>query len=336
MKQNDSLLHLIDAVKVYNDLKVKPLPLFLEGLLKNTNETFDEIINIVKDILSKPKINTCRIKLIIDFKKGTDLNFWLSCKIFNDISAEESVALMRKIELMVTLLRELKDRLDHMDRKRAGEFFLRMIRCVENSKRLPYESWRADPTNLTLEKLRDKQIQLTVDLLEKGVLEFDDTPSKKELAAVKIKLWKKCLEEGAKIPKDFKISAAVAKRYAYWAEELLIINYPLILRGLYPYCFNHLTSEQRWALFDYDVQMKMLHQDLVALKPELAKYLNTSREVKINIPQRTIYYKEVTKTDAPMQPYVFQIQQAEINVHCPGNQIIHQQNQIANKTHNII
>ena len=56
-----------------------------------------------------------------------------------------------------------------------------------------------------------------------------------------------------------------------------MIDYALIYILLYQYCFEKLTKKQRIALFEYDVQLKMIHEDMVKLKPELAKYLNSTK-----------------------------------------------------------
>ena len=83
----------------------------------------------------------------------------------------------------------------------------------------------------------------------------------------------KGLESGIQPPQDFERTAAKIRRYSYWKEDLFMINYPLIYKELYQHCFNKLSKEQRMAIYEYDEQLKMVHKDMAALKPELAQYL---------------------------------------------------------------
>ena len=279
MKQSDSLLRLIKAVKIYNELDETPSPRGLALNLIAIDEKFDEVIGILRKQLSKPEIRTSRFPLIIDFEKGTDLDYWFSCKFFNDISPEESAALKEKVVLMVNMLKKLEIMLNQVDPDFARQFFGHMTARVKKHEMLPYEVWRSDCNHLTLKRIKGMAVQLMYDLLNEGVLDFDESPSGEEKAAVKLYLWKKYLKEGTKIPKNFRVRAAKLKRYVHWeANIMLIIDYPSILYKLYKICFNRFTPDQRWAIFDFEAQMKMLRQDLLALKPELLKYLNGSRE----------------------------------------------------------
>ena len=53
-----------------------------------------------------------------------------------------------------------------------------------------------------------------------------------------------------------------------------MINYPLIYKELYQHCIDKLSKEQRMAIYEYDEQLKMIHQDMAVLEPELARHLN--------------------------------------------------------------
>ena len=278
MKQNVSLSHLINAVEVYNGLTLPPLPRHLESIFKTILETTDEVIGILQKHLSRPDIRTCRIPLVIDFNTATKLDFWLGCKIFNDLPESQSTVLKDSAILMTRLLNELKMKRNQVDPHFAEQFFKHMLARVKKHMFLPYEIWRSDHRHHTFKQLRRKQVQHAFELLNTGVLDFDDTPTGDEIAEVNLNLWKRDLEYGTIIPPDFEIRAAIFKRYAYWAADLLLmIDYRSILYKLYQ-SFDKFDSHQRWALFDFDVQMKMVHQDIVALKPELEKYLNGSRD----------------------------------------------------------
>ena len=46
------------------------------------DELADDAIILVQRLLDKPEIRSCRIPLVIDFKKMTDLDYWLMSKLF--------------------------------------------------------------------------------------------------------------------------------------------------------------------------------------------------------------------------------------------------------------
>ena len=279
MKQDDTLMHLSLIMETYNNLP-KLYHRALHHYYICINEAADDVITILNKLLSKDEIRTCRVPLLIDFDKVTKLDNWLNCNIFKDLPEADSTALREKLTLMTNLLRELQMKRKQVDSKHAEQFFRRMMtRVKKNEHRLDYEIWRADPKHLTLDQLWAKEVQLTFDVLINGVLDFDSDPINKELEEVRLDLVKQALESNTVIPETFKAPAAKIRRYSYWAEELFMINYPLIFNELYQNCFEKLTPQQRWMLFDYDLQLNMLHEDIVTVKPELAKYLHGANNV---------------------------------------------------------
>ena len=133
--------------------------------------------------------------------------------------------------------------------------------------------------------LKKKEIQLTADLLMSGVLKYDEMPTLDELKAVKVDLVQQGMSCDTKLSDDFETECAKIRRYSYWVgekNEMFMIDYNLIYIILYQYCFEKLTQKQRMTLFEYDVQLKMIHEDMVRLKPELAKYLHSTKNKQTN------------------------------------------------------
>ena len=277
MKQNETLTYLARIMKKCNELDL-PCERVITHYGQCIGELADDAIVILKRILSKPEIRTCRIPLIIDFEQMKDIDYWLKSKIFNLLPSSESSALKDKFELLTDLIMELEMMRKQVDPKHAEKFFKRMAARLKTKKYFPYEIYRADPDNLTIEKLWRMECQLTYDLLIKGVLDFDKAPSGDEVEKVRMDLLMKGLESGIQPPQDFERTAAKIRRYSYWKEELFMINYPLIYKELYQHCFNKLSKEQRMAIYEYDEQLKMVHKDMAALKPELAQYLTKNEE----------------------------------------------------------
>ena len=276
MKQNETLTYLARIMES-KELDM-PCECFINHCSQCIGELADDAIVILKRILSKPEIRTCRIPLIIDFMQMKDIDYWLKCKIFDLLPSSESSALKDKFELLTDLIMELEMMRKQVDPKHAEKFFKRMAARLKTKKYFPYEIYRADPDNLTIEKLWRMECQLTYDLLIKGVLDFDKAPSGDEVEKVRMDLLMKGLESGIQPPQDFERTAAKIRRYSYWKEDLFMINYPLIYKELYQHCFNKLSKEQRMAIYEYDEQLKMVHKDMAALKPELAQYLTKNED----------------------------------------------------------
>ena len=51
-----------------------------------------------------------------------------------------------------------------------------------------------------------------------------------------------------------------------------MINHQLIYTYLFSQCFEKFTKRQRMALYEYDVQLRMIHEDVMRLKPELKDF----------------------------------------------------------------
>ena len=277
MKQNETLTYLARIMKKCNELDL-PCERVITHYGQCIGELADDAIVILKRILSKPEIRTCRIPLIIDFMQMKDIDYWLKCKIFDLLPSSESSALKEKFELLTDLIMELEMMRKQVDPKHAEKFFKRMAARLKTKKYFPYEIYRADPDNLIIEKLWRMECQLTYDLLIKGVLDFDKAPSGDEVEKVRMDLLMKGLESGIQPPQDFERTAAKIRRYSYWKEELFMINYPLIYKELYQHCIEKLSKEQRMAIYEYDEQLKMVHKDMAALKPELAQYLTKNED----------------------------------------------------------
>ena len=277
MKQNETLTYLARIMKKCNELDL-PCERVITHYGQCIGELADDAIVILKRILSKPEIRTCRIPLIIDFMQMKDIDYWLKCTIFDLLPSSESSALKEKFELLTDLIMELEMMRKQVDPKHAEKFFKRMAARLKTKKYFPYEIYRADPDNLIIEKLWRMECQLTYDLLIKGVLDFDKAPSGDEVEKVRMDLLMKGLESGIQPPQDFERTAAKIRRYSYWKEDLFMINYPLIYKELYQHCIEKLSKEQRMAIYEYDEQLKMVHKDMAALKPELAQYLTKNED----------------------------------------------------------
>lgn len=273
MRRNETLLHLASIMKKCNefDLPCKRA-VFHYGTC--IDEMADDVMVVVNRLLDKPEIRSCRISLVIDFDRMTKADFWLDCKIFSELPPTQSDALKLKFQKLVNMLRALQKKILQVDVDYAERFFKRMAARLEKlAHTLDYELWRVRHPKPTIEQLIQQQVQLTANILIGGILAYDEAPTGEEIAAVKLELVKKGIKHGQQLPGNFVEECAKLKRYSYWKDErMFMIDYQEIYTYLFSHCFEKFTKEQRIALYEYDVQMKMIHEDIVKLKPEQKDY----------------------------------------------------------------
>lgn len=172
------------------------------------------------------------------------------------------------------MLSALRIKILQVDVNYAEKLFKRMAARVEKStNNLEYVIWRARHPNPTMEESEWQQIQLTANMLIKGVLAYAERPTGDEKAKVRVDLVKNGLRDDLHLPDNFDAECAKLRRYSYWkGEHLFMIDYKGIYTYLFSHCFELFTKEQRIALYEYDVQLKMIHEDMVRLKPELKDF----------------------------------------------------------------
>jgi hypothetical protein len=239
------------------------------------NELADDAIGMVQRLLDKPEIRSCRIPLVIDFEKMTAPDYWLKSKLFCVDPVSRSEPLKQKILQLVDMLSALRIKILQVDVDYAAKVFKRMVARVKGSTNsLKYVIWRARHQTPTMKQLEHQQIQVTAEMLMAGILTYDETPAGDDVAEVKLELVRNGLEHGQELPADFDVECAKLRRYSYWqGEHLFMIDYQGIYGYLFSHCFEKFTKEQRIALYEYDVQLRMIHEDMARLKPELRKYL---------------------------------------------------------------
>ncbi len=244
------------------------------------NELADDSIVKVQWLLDKPEIKSCRIPLEIDIENMTDLDYWLKSDIFHLDPVERGETLRQKIEKLVNMLNELQLKILQVDPVYAEQVFKRMARRVKKSSNnlLDYMKWRVCNPRPTMKQLEEQQAQLTANMLIDGIMYYADDPSGDDIAAVDLEKLKRFIKHGQELPKNFKAECAKLKHYSYWkGEHLFMIDYHKIYTYLFSHCFDKFTKKQHIALYEYDVQLKMIHEDMAKLKPELAKYLCDSK-----------------------------------------------------------
>ena len=287
MRRNDTLVTLANVMENCNvqDLKCSCVFNHCNHCSMCVNELADKAISILQRLLDKPEMRSCRIPLAIDFERMTNLDFWLKSKVFSVVfeSRNEDLESIRKelrekIVKLVEMLRELQMKILQVDADYAEKLFKRMTaRLAKSAHNLDYKLWRLRHKHPTMKELERQQVQLTANMLIEGILAYDEMPTGDEIAEVKLELVKKGIKHGQQLPDGFDVECAKLRRYSYWkGGHLFMINYQLIYTYLFSHCFEKFTEKQRIALYEYDLQLKMIHEDMMKLKPELANLMDGS------------------------------------------------------------
>ena len=227
----------------------------------------DAIIEKLTNLVNSERTLTCRNVLIANYDTMTAPQYWLGHKLFADLPKADSDALQKKIRQMVDLMAELAMKIFQLGESHSDAFFKKLMKSYEASQHTPYEIWKSRQYRLTMKKYKQYQAELTADILNLGIMDYDDEPTDEEIAAVRLDLLKSEMSRGKVLSANFIDAAAKLRRYSYWEGNKFIIDYPLAKQYLYR-IFDKLTNDQRIALYYYNVQMNQLHQDMDELHQE--------------------------------------------------------------------
>jgi len=265
MAKLDRLLKLEKMLDAYDKMN------FYDAQLANYQAI---CINELLDIIN-PKLNrlvtsktrlSCRNVLVANFETMTKAAHWLKCRLFTDLPEAMGMALREKIVQMVDLLKALMVKIIDVD-EFAERFFERLKKRYRTRRTTDYELWKARQSKLTIERLTEYQAELTANMLIMGILKFDEAPSGQEMEGVDMEKLRKKLKDGKVLPDGFEMECAKLRRYSHWEGYRFVIDYKLLRK--YIFCiFGKLNSEQHIQMFEYDVQMKQIHEDIERLRKE--------------------------------------------------------------------
>lgn len=263
MKKLHSIIVLERALLMYDTLEVDHrCPLHYYGLC--VDEMIDEIISQLTRLIESKTRLTYRNVLVANYKIMTKPMHWLNSQLFDDLPWDFSRMLQKKILKMVDLMNTLVLKIVKEDGDYTESFFKRLMNSYQKNRASDYCIWKNQQPRITKKMVLEYQAELTADILIMGILRFDDSPTDDEMAGVRLDLLKMRMKHNMQYPEDFKAECAKLRRYAYWEGDCFMIDYPLIRHYLYK-VFDKLTKDQHIALFDYDVQMMEIHEDLLAL-----------------------------------------------------------------------
>ena len=260
MAKLNQLILLENMMKTYDAMNLKDANLThfqgvcTEKLVDNINGRLERLV------VSKVRMS-CRNVLLANYETMTKTTYWLGCRLFSDLPQGESRVQREKVEQMVELLNELVLKIVNVDEEYAKRFFERIKMAYHQKSRTDFELWIARQSHLTIERLKEYQAELTADMLIMGILKYDDMPSGKELKEVDMEKLREHLRKDKELPEDFGLECAKLRRYSHWEGDMFFIDYEKLRKPLFQH-FGELTHEQHIAMFEYDVQMKQIHEEM--------------------------------------------------------------------------
>ena len=254
------IVTLDNMLKTYDDMEQQGEDTILK-CGRSVSDLTDAISMKLTHLVNSERTLTCRNVLIANYETMTNLQYWLNHKLFDDLPKADSVALKKKIRQMVDLMAELAIKIFRLGESHSEAFFKKLMKSYDACQNTPYLIWKSRQLRLTIKELRQYQAELTADILNLGIMNYDDTPTDEERAAVRLDLLTQEMSHGKKLSDNFIDAAAKLRRYSYWEGDKFMVDYSLAKQYLYR-IFDKLTNDQRIALYYYNVQMKQLHQDM--------------------------------------------------------------------------
>lgn len=260
MAKLNQLFMLENMMRTYDQMNIKDANLTrFQGVC--TEKLVDEIIvRLEKMVVSKTLLSSRNV-LVANYVTMTKPTYWLGCKLFSDLPRASSRALREKVERMVELLNVLVLKIVNVDEDYAATFFRKLKEGYGRKRITNYELWKAQQPEVTNERLLEYQVQLTADMLIMGVLQHDQAPTDGELQQVQLDRVQHKLRHGMVLPEWFAAECAKLRRYSHWEGDCFVIDYERLRKYMFQH-FGKLTKEQRIAMFEYDVQLKMIHKDM--------------------------------------------------------------------------
>lgn len=265
MAKLSQLLTLECMLDAYDSLNIKD-----SWIIERQGVCIVELLDIInpklKRLINSKTRLSCRNVLVANFKTMTNTAHWLKSKLFIDLPKALGKALREKIVQMVDLLKALMVKIIDVD-EFAKEFFERLKKRYWKGRTTDYELWKARQSKITIKRLVRYQVDLTAEMLSNGILMYAEAPNGEEIQNVDKDKLALTMTDKNEITETFINECAKLRRYSHWEGDRFVIDYPLLRK--YLFCvFGKLNSEQHIKMFEYDVQMKQIHEDIERLRKE--------------------------------------------------------------------
>jgi len=172
------------------------------------------------------------------------------------------------------LLAEAEITMHNCDPAIFEEFFFYKKRdfCEFNVMR-KFNEWLSECHSPNVLKLKEMRAQAVADALKSGIFDFAPTPSQREMDEAVLDPIIHLLPYNFELTEEFKVAFAKFKRFVKMEGSILKFNY----KSYGKYLLNHFydfDSAQVYAIFELDVMLFLIHQEMKRLEPEQEKCLN--------------------------------------------------------------
>lgn len=256
----ERMLETYDSMDVHDSCVTECQGMCVERLVDDINAQLNRL-------LASKILMSCRNVMVAHFDTMKSTAHWLKSRLFVDLPSAISKVLKEKIERMVYLMKALMLKMLKIDGDYAEKFFRKLKNSYRKKYITDYELWKEGLPKLTMDLVTEYQADLTAKMLMMGVLKYDSTPSGEEMDQVDIDKLLKKLRHNKQLPPGFLQECAKLRRYSHWEGEMFIIDYHLLRKYMFSN-FGKLSSNLHIEMFEYDVQMKQIHEDMQLLMKE--------------------------------------------------------------------
>lgn len=237
--------------------------------------------------------------LNVDYHKFSSQDYWLSGRMKSDMMAYKDIPLnlnvvgrecRSSIELyeafedivceMAENFNKVKNTFDQL------ELYAPVIQKMKQQFDNPlivyeYALMKEGYLEPTLKDYHKMQVKVCMDLLQSGMLNNILSISNEEIEAVDEAQLHMLMDSHYKKPDNLKELWAKLEKFIEVKEKLMIIpRRDLLLKYVLKHK-NILTVDHIRAVYRFDKLLKLIHEDMVKMKPELAQYLTTNESPNV-------------------------------------------------------
>ena len=244
------------------------------------------------DYLEKISKGECVRVLNVDFSKYSSKDYWLRSKMKDDMTAysdmplslvtgqseySSSLDLYNGYETIVCeMVVNFKKVESTFDQPQLYDPLMEQLKRQYADPLIDYEYAKMKERYIepTLKDYLKMQVAACVEFLHSGMLSEALSISNEEIEKVDEEKLLSLLDPRCKVPANLKeLWAKFMKLMVYKADVLLVPKREKIRIQVLKH-FDHMNEDQFRALFRLDDLLRLIHQDMIKLKPGLEKHLN--------------------------------------------------------------
>ena len=252
------------------------------------------------DYLEKINKGDCDEVLALDYAKLCNKNYWLRGKkkgdmmVFSDKPLKDYLEIWNSDETSWDLYQlyesnvcELADNLKKVkstfDKPELYEKLMQQMKeqYADPDIEYEYEQMKEAYVEPSMNDFLKMQVKACVDFLKSGMLNHVLSISNEEIEEVDETKLHKMLEPDYKTPDNLKKLWAKLKKFIELKENVMLVPRRDLIRKHVLKHFHELNGDHFSALFRLEKLLRLMHQDMVKMKPDLAQYLTTKESPNV-------------------------------------------------------